>query len=309
MKIDDSELLDAYSSAVVHASGAVGPSVVSVRASIDGRLAAGSGFIFSSDGYVMTNSHVVSGASDIAVTLRDGRMVSAGRIGDDPDTDLAVLKISGESLVSARFAEPDRLKVGQLVIAIGNPLGFEATVTAGVVSALGRSLRAKTGRLIDNIIQTDAALNPGNSGGPLVNSRGEVVGVNTAIIQGAQGICFAIPVSTALFVAERLIRDGRIRRAALGIGGQDVPIPERLARFYRLSGKRGILVIAVEPESPADAAGLQEGDLIVAYDGQTIEKVDDLHKRLVDGTIGRMATVTILRGHEKRILPIQPGER
>jgi S1-C subfamily serine protease len=270
--------------------------------------ASGSGFIFTPDGYLLTNSHVIHGARSIQATLADGRLLNAERVGDDPETDLAVLRIFAPNLFHIPFAEPNRIRVGQLVIAVGNPYGFQATVTAGVVSALGRSLRAQSGRLIDNIIQTDAALNPGNSGGPLVNARAEVVGVNTAIIMGAQGICFAIPVSTAIFVTSRLIRDGRIRRGYLGLGGQNVPVHRRITRFYNLAHENGILIISVEPQSPAQAAGLREGDIVVAYDEHPITQVDDLHKLLIDETIGVRSVLTVIRGHEKLDLDIFPSE-
>ncbi len=312
--------LDAYSRAVITASGQVSPAVVSLQvrtghgkelaqagAPGDGQ-ASGSGFIFTPDGYALTNSHVVHGARQIHATLADGRRVSAELVGDDPDTDLAVIRLFGSPLAHATFGKSENVRVGQLVIAIGNPYGFQATVTAGVVSALGRSLRAKTGRLIDNIIQTDAALNPGNSGGPLVNARGEVIGVNTAIIMGAQGICFAIPMSTATFIMSRLIRDGRIRRGYLGIGGQNVPVHRRLSRFYELPSEKGILVISVDANSPGERAGLRQGDILVAYDGHAVETVDDLQKLLIDETIGTPARLTILRGHDKLLLAVRPAE-
>jgi S1-C subfamily serine protease len=319
--VSEQEALDAYSHAVIRASETVGPAVVSLQvrqgrgaqALTDPRQpaeaqASGSGFVFTPDGYVLTNSHVVHGATAITATLADGREVPAELVGDDPDTDLAVVRIYAPGLSHARFASPDPLRVGQMVIAIGNPYGFQATVTAGVVSALGRSLRAKTGRLIDNIIQTDAALNPGNSGGPLINARGEVVGVNTAIISGAQGICFAIPTSTAIFITSRLIRDGRIRRGYLGIGGQNVPLHRRISRYYNLPAEKGVLVISVEPNSPARQAGVVPGDIVVAYDGQTVAVADDLHRLLIDERIGTRSTLTILRGQDKLDLAVFPRE-
>lgn len=301
------EPLDAYSRAVIRASDLVGPAVVSLQV-VAGHPGSGSGFLFTPDGYVLTNSHVVHGATEIQVTLADGRQLSAEAVGDDPETDLAVIRIFAPQLTHAQLGQTDSLRVGQLVIAIGNPYGFQATVTAGVVSALGRSLRATSGRIIDNVIQTDAALNPGNSGGPLVNAQGEVVGVNTAIIAGAQGICFAIPVSTAIYVASRLIRDGRIRRGYLGIGAQNVPLLRRLARFYHLPNEKGLLVIAVEPQSPAAQAGLREGDIVVAYDNLPVREVDDLHKILVDERIGVRATLTVIRGQDKLDLAVYPTE-
>jgi len=317
------EPLDAYSRAVTAASDRVGPAVVSLQVTPAPRAelavprdfpippegqASGSGFLFTPDGYILTNSHVVHGAGRILVTLADGRQIAGELVGDDPDTDLAVVRVFAPQLAHAAFAKPDSVRVGQLVIAIGNPYGFQATVTAGVVSALGRSLRAKTGRLMDNIIQTDAALNPGNSGGPLVNARGDVIGVNTAIIVGAQGICFAIPIGTAIFVTSRLIRDGRIRRGYLGIGGQNVPVHRRLSRFYGLPSDKGILIITVEPGAPAERAGVRVGDIIVAYDGHAVNHVDDLHKLLIDETIGVRSVITLLRGHDKLDVPVLPGE-
>jgi len=317
---NESEPLDAYSSAVTAVVEKVGPAVVSlqVRTGRGQELAipnqpqegqaSGSGFIFTPDGYILTNSHVVHKASHIQVTLADGRQVTAEAVGDDPDTDLAVVRIFAPDLDHASFGDSNTLRAGQLVVAIGNPYGFQATVTAGVVSALGRSLRARTGRLIDNIIQTDAALNPGNSGGPLVNARGEVVGVNTAIIMGAQGICFAIPMSTATYITSRLIRDGRIRRGYLGIGGQDVPLLRRVSRFYNLPTEKGVLIISVEPKSPAESAGLLAGDIIVTYNNQPVTNVDDLHKLLIGDAIGVESEISIIRGHEKLDLKIVPFE-
>jgi len=300
----DENFLDAYSHAVSGVAEKVSPSVVKIQVG----QGSGSGFIFSSDGLILTNSHVVHGASKIDVALTDGRNVSADLVGDDPGTDLAVIRIQALSLIPAQLGESQNLKVGQLVVAIGNPYGFQCTVTAGVVSALGRSLRSQSGRLIDNIIQTDAALNPGNSGGPLVDSKGQVIGVNTAVILPAQGLCFAIPVNTAKFVAALLIRDGRIRRATLGVAGQDVQILSRVAKFYRLPMDKGVLVVGVEKGSPAARAGLQEGDTIIAYEGQPIAGIDDLHKILTEKQLGVTATLTVLRGIEKITLNIIPRE-
>src|SRR6266581_3517096 len=263
----DDLLLDAYSKAVVQAAEGVGPSVVNieVRRRDGRRQGSGSGFVFTPDGFVLTNSHVVHRADRVEVTLSDGRRPDAHVVGDDPDTDLAVVRVYAPQLHPVRMGESKSIRVGQLAIAIGNPYGFQCTVTAGVVSALGRSFRANTGRLIDDILQTDAALNPGNSGGPLVNSRGEVIGVNTAVILPAQGICFAIGVDTAKLVAGWLIKDGKIRRSYIGVGGQNVKIHRRVVRFHGLPVESGLLVVSVEPGSPAQKAGLQEGDILVEF--------------------------------------------
>jgi S1-C subfamily serine protease len=250
----------------------------------------------------------VHGATQITVNLSDGRDYRAQLIGDDPETDLAVIRIDAPQLVHVRLADSESLRVGQIAIAIGNPLGFQASVTAGVISALGRSMYSQSGRLIDNVIQTDAALNPGNSGGPLVNSAGEVIGVNTAMIRPAQGICFAIASNTARLVAGWLIRDGRIRRSYIGVAGQNVPLHRRVIRFYNLPLESGVLVVSVEKNSPAERAGLREGDLIVAFNGQPIGSVHDLHKILVGEQIGVSAGLTIIRHTEKMELPILPAE-
>jgi S1-C subfamily serine protease len=312
----DAHLLDAYSQAVVSAVERVSPSVVNVEIEMRarggrserGRNGMGSGFVFTPDGLILTNSHVVSGAARIEVTLADGQRGRADLVGDDPDTDLAVLRIQANDLPSARLGDSKALKPGQLVIAIGNPFGFQTTVTAGVVSALGRSLRSRSGRLMDDIIQTDAALNPGNSGGPLVNARGEVIGVNTAVILPAQGLCFAIPVNTAKWVAGRLIQSGRIRRGFLGIGGQNVPVPRRVTRLQGLPSARGVLVLSVEPGSPAERAGVRERDIVVAIDDQPVAGVDDLHRVLTEERIGVPASLRVLRDLEIRTLEITPTE-
>jgi S1-C subfamily serine protease len=313
---DDADLLDAYSRTVVSAVARVSPAVVNIdvtqrRSARLGERALsgnGSGFVITPDGFILTNSHVVHDASEITVNLPDGREYPAQLRGDDPDTDLAVIRIDAPQLTHVRLADSENLRVGQLVIAIGNPLGFEASVTVGVISALGRSMHAQSGRLIDNIIQTDAALNPGNSGGPLVNSAGEVVGVNTAMIRPAQGICFAIGSNTAKFVAGWLIKEGKIRRSYIGVAGQNVPIHRRIVRFYNLPLETGVLVVSVEKNSPAERAGLREGDLIVAFNGQPIGSVHHLHKILVGDQIGVTAGVTIIRHTEKLELRILPAE-
>ena len=310
----DTALLDEYSRAVVSAVERVAPSVVNIevqqrnknrRGDIAGN---GSGFVITPDGFILTNSHVVHAAIRIVVNLSGGRDYPAQLIGDDPETDLAVIRIDAPQLVHVRLADSESLRVGQLAIAIGNPFGFQASVTAGVISALGRSMYSQSGRLIDNVIQTDAALNPGNSGGPLVNSAGEVIGVNTAMIRPAQGICFSIASNTARLVAGWLIRDGRIRRSYIGVAGQNVPLHRRVIRFYNLSLETGVLVVSVEKNSPAERAGLREGDLIVAFNGQPIGSVHDLHKILVGEQIGVSASLTIIRHTEKMELPILPAE-
>jgi S1-C subfamily serine protease len=306
----DEKLLDAYSQAVVGAAEAVGPSVVNieVRRRSGERQGSGSGFVITPDGFVLTNSHVVHGAERLEVTLADGRRPDAHLVGDDPDTDLAVIRVFAPQLNPVRLGESKSIRVGQVAIAIGNPYGFQCTVTTGVVSALGRSFRARTGRLIDDIIQTDAALNPGNSGGPLVNSRGEIIGVNTAVILPAQGICFAIGIDTAKFVAGWLIKEGKIRRSHLGLGGQNVPLHRRIVRFYQLLTTSAVLVIAVTPGSPAERAGLREGDLMVDFNGQPIPSIDALHKLLTGDQIGVESRLTVIRGAEKLILTVTPSE-
>jgi S1-C subfamily serine protease len=268
----------------------------------------GSGFIFTPDGFILTNSHVAHGADGIGVTLADGRQYEAQLVGDDPDTDLAVIRINAPNLAPAALGESHKIKVGQLVIAIGNPYGFQSTVTAGVVSALGRSLRSSSGRLMDDVIQTDAALNPGNSGGPLVNSRGEVIGVNTAMIMPAQGICFAIAIDTAKFVAGRLIRDGRVSRSFIGVAGQNVPLPRRFVRFYNLPIESGVLVVSLEPDSPARRAGVSEGDLIIGFAGRPVAGIDDLHKLLTGERVGQGAPLEVIRRTERLTLQIVPEE-
>ena len=314
---DDGALLDAYSRAVMRAVERAGPTVVNIEVHAAERQTrrgprseggSGSGFLFTPDGLILTNSHVVNGARRIEVTVQDGRHLEASLVGDDPDTDLAVIRVTGDELVAATLGDSSGLRPGQLVIAIGNPFGFQATVTAGVVSALGRSLRSRSGRLMDNIVQTDAALNPGNSGGPLVDSRGEVVGVNTAVILPAQGLCFAIPVNTARWVASRLIQHGRIRRGWLGLGGQTAKLQRRLVLHHQLAADSGMLVLHIEPGSPAQGASLQEGDVIVGFAGETVSGVDDLHRLLTEERIGRPTPLTLIRRAEKRAVDIVPVE-
>jgi S1-C subfamily serine protease len=316
---DDVALLDAYSQAVIGAVERVAPTVVKIdvrQRLVGGRRTqpmevggSGSGFILTPDGLILTNSHVVHGARSIEVTLADARRVRAELVGEDPDTDVAVVRIAASDLVAAPLGDSSTLRPGQLVIAIGNPLGFQATVTAGVVSALGRSLRNRSGRLMDNVIQTDAALNPGNSGGPLVTSRGEVVGVNTAVIMPAQGIAFAVAINTANFVAGRLIRDGSIRRGYLGVAGQTVALHPRLIRAYALPSTSGVLIVSVERDSPAYTTGLRERDIIVSLAGQPVSGVDDLQRVLADRPTGLPMPVVVIRGAERRELPIVPSER
>ena len=311
---DNADLLDAYSRAVTAAVKTVGPSVVNIevakRVQEDDyrRAGSGSGFVFTPDGFIMTNSHVVHGADQIHVTLADGRTFPATLTGDDPETDLAVIHIHASDLVPADFGDGKAIQVGQLVIAIGNPYGFQATVTAGVVSALGRSMRSQSGRSIDNVIQTDAALNPGNSGGPLVNARGEVIGVNTAIIASAQGICFATSIETAKWVAVRLIREGRVRRSRLGLAGQDVPLHRRVVRFHNLPVERGVLIVGVEDSGPAKMADLREGDVIVTFDDRPVAGIDDLHRLLTDDRVGERYPITVIRRTEKIETTIVPAE-
>ena len=309
----DLSLLDAYSRAVVQSAEKVSPSVVFIEATkvvAQGRetRGSGSGFVFTPDGFILTNSHVVHGANRLTVAMSDGRRFEAALVGDDPASDVAVMRISAGKLAAAPLGDSEKIRVGQLAIAIGNPFGFQYSVTAGVVSALGRSLRSESGRLIDNVIQTDAALNPGNSGGPLVNSNGEVIGVNTAVILPAQGLCFAVGINTAKFVAARLIKDGKIRRAYLGLGGQNVAIPRLIVRAQQLQSETGVLVISVEKQSPAERAGLIQGDVIVTLDGALVRSVDNLHKLLTEARIGSRCELTLLRQSQKISLPVVAEE-
>lgn len=313
---DSPALLDAYSRAVVGAAERVSPAVVNIevmhhvqrRGTEREALGGGSGFVFTPDGLILTNSHVVHGASRINVSLSDGRRFPATLLGDDPATDLAVIRIDAPLLLAAQLGDSQQLRVGQLVIAIGNPFGFQYSVTAGVVSALGRSLRSRTSRLIDDVIQTDAALNPGNSGGPLVTADGRVIGVNTATILPAQGICFAIGINTAKFVASRLLRDGRIRRSYIGVVAQTVPLPRRLVRFHNLPAESAIAVVSVESASPAENAGVRPSDLIVAMGGKQIAGVDDLHRLLTETQVGARTRLTVIRGPQKLQLELVPAE-
>lgn len=314
----DASLLDAYSTAVTGAVERMSPSVVNIEVHTKAgrtrsgepreRQGGGSGFVFTPDGLILTNSHVVHDSSRIAVTMTDGRRMLASLIGEDPASDLAVIRVDEPGLVAATLGDSQKLRVGQIVIAIGAPYGFQSTVTAGVVSALGRSLRSYSGRLIDDVIQTDASLNPGNSGGPLVDSAGRVVGVNTATILPAQGICFAIGINTAKFVASRLLRDGRIRRSFIGVSAQTVPLHRRVVRFYDLPEEMGAMVLSVEENSPAKRAGLREGDVIVTLEGQPVAGVDDLHRLLTDMRVGVSSTLTVVRYTDKLELKIVPEE-
>lgn len=310
----DYSLLDEYSRAVVSAVERVAPAVANIEIQQQSKNrprdfgGSGSGFVIAPDGFILTNSHVVHSATRIVVNLSDGRDYPAQLVGDDPETDLAVIRIDAPHLVHVRLADSESLRVGQVAIAIGNPLGFQASVTAGVISALGRSMYSQSGRLIDNIIQTDAALNPGNSGGPLVNSAGEVIGVNTAMIRPAQGICFAIASNTARLVAGWLIRDGRIRRSYIGVAGQNVPLHRRVIRFYNLPLETGVLVVSVEKDSPARSACLREGDIIVGFNDRPIGTIHDLHKMLVNEQIGVPTKLLVIRHTEKLELSVLPAE-
>jgi S1-C subfamily serine protease len=320
---DDAEL-DSYSRTVTAVAAAVSPSVVRIdvhgvrgQPQRPGRprgpndaIGSGSGFVFTPDGFVLTNSHVVSGAKRIMVTLLDGRKLPAHLVGDDPDTDLAVIRLHEVSDVTpVSFGDSSALRVVQIAVAVGNPFGFDCTVTAGVVSALGRSLRTQSGRLVDDVIQTDAALNPGNSGGPLVDSSGRVIGVNTAMILPAQGICFAIAVNTATFVIGKLIHEGRIRRSYLGVAGQNVPLHRRVVRFHDLPLESAVFVVSVEPDSPGARAGVRDGDLIVGFDGKPIAGIDDLHKLLTEDQADRETALIVVRGSERVALSVRPSLR
>jgi S1-C subfamily serine protease len=320
----EAEILDAYSQTVVNATARVGPAVVRIgvkkksqaRRPFGGREredeGIGSGVAITPDGYIVTNSHVIEDTASVQVDLADGSSYNASIVGQDPATDLGLIRAPGYGLPVAHLGDSDKLKVGQLAIAIGNPLGFQSTVTAGVISALGRSLNSRSGRLIENVIQTDAALNPGNSGGPLVDSRGLVIGINTAIIQFAQGICFAIPVNTVRWVVTDLIREGKVTRGFLGISGQSIPLPVRIIRFFDMTQKTAVQVIQVVPNSPAHVAGLREGDIIIDLDSNPVEGVNDIHRLLSKTAIGKKMDITILRDWNNRlpktVVPVEsPG--
>jgi len=320
----DLELLDSYSKAVINVVERVSPAVVKIDVThhqrrrfsrgrdMPGRpnqvTGSGSGVLFTPDGFLVTNSHVIHNAASIIAVLADGRELPADLIGDDPFTDLAILRINAQGLPSATLGDSGSIRIGQLVIALGNPYGFQATVTAGVVSALGRSLRVGGGRLIDNVIQTDAALNPGNSGGPLVNSQGEVIGINTAMIPWAQGICFSIPINTVKTIAARLMKDGRIVRAYMGIGGQVVEIPRPALHAHGLPGRRGVMVASIEHSSPGARGGLREGDVVVRFGDSRVESIDDLHRLLTSEIIGQTTPVTVLRMEKSLQINVIPVE-
>jgi S1-C subfamily serine protease len=306
----ETDALDAYSRVVTSVAESVSSAVVRIQVeNKQGRGGSGSGFIFTPDGFILTNSHVVHGGEKIIVSTPDAGDLNAQLIGEDPDTDLALLRIDAPVLHSVKLGDSRKIRVGQLVVAIGNPYGFQYTVTAGVVSALGRSLRSQSGRLIEDVIQTDAALNPGNSGGPLVNSRGEVVGVNTATILPAQGLCFAISVNTAQFIASRLIRYGRVRRSYIGVQAQTATLNRIIARHYELETSTGALILSAEPGSPAQKAGLQEGDMIIALAGQPVEGVDVLHRLLGEDRIGIATRLIVLRGSRRLEISLIPEMR
>lgn len=315
----EAAVLDAYSQTITAVADQVSPSVV--RLDVEGvrvpgpsrrrdsGAGSGSGFVFTPDGYVLTNSHVVSGASKIALTTLEGRRIPAQLVGDDPDSDLAVVRAFTTDLPPVAFGDSSALRVGQVAVAVGNPYGFNCTVTAGVVSALGRSLRTQTGRLIDDVVQTDAALNPGNSGGPLCDARGRVIGVNTAMILPAQGICFAIAINTAAFVVGKLIHEGRVRRAYLGVAGQTVPLHRRVVRFHSLPIESAVFVASIEAGSPAARAGLREGDLVVGFAGQPTAGIDDLHRLLTEDRAGAAHPLEVMRGTERLTLSVEPAIR
>ena len=307
----DQDLLDAYSNAVISAVEIAGRSVVHIAVKGQGpRGGSGSGVVIANDGIMLTNSHVVSGAASIEVSFPDGRRSAARLLGEDPDTDIAVLRTDDNlGAVAATLHDSKTIRPGQLAIAIGNPFGFEQTVTAGVVSAIGRTLRARTGRLIDDVIQTDAALNPGNSGGPLVDSRGRVIGINTAVILGAQGICFSVASNTALLVLTQILQHGRVRRAAIGIQGQQTAIPRHIARHAEVDQPSGIRVMEVQQGSPAERAGIRSGDLIIAIEGRRVTGIDDLLRVLDHHRVGKETAIEVLRKGARRFFSVVPLER
>ncbi len=313
----DRDLLDAYSRAVTGAAETISPAVVNVDARHRARGArgehlsagSGSGFVYTPDGFILTNSHVVHGAAELLVTLTDGREFEARLVGSDPDTDLAVIRIPAMGLPVGSLGDSQRIRVGQLVVAVGNPYGFQTTVTAGVVSALGRSLRSQSGRLIENVVQTDAALNPGNSGGPLVTASGEVIGVNTAVIRSAQGLCFAIGSNTARAVAMQLMTEGRVRRSYIGTTGQTIPLPRRLVLHFGLTKETAVRCASVEAGSPAARAGLREGDVIVGFGDDPVAAVDDLHRALTWERMGVVVPIVVIRRGEKLVLKVVPIEK
>ena len=305
----DDSLLDSYSRTISSVAAQVAPAVVNIRVATGRRGEGnGSGFFIAPDGFILTNSHVVHEARKIEVTLADARTFTANLVGEDPDTDLAVLRIGASQLPSLEFADSKKLRAGQIAVAIGSPYGFQQSVTAGVVSALGRSIRAQSGRLMDDILQTDAALNPGNSGGPLVNSRGQVIGVNTAVILPAQGLCFAIAANTAQLVAGWLIKDGKIRRSYLGLAGQTVPLHPKITRFHRLDQESGVLIAGIEEGGPVELSGLREGDIIISFKANTVSSIDDLHRFLVGSEIGQRSVLTVVRDTEILNFLVTPRE-
>jgi S1-C subfamily serine protease len=306
----DGELLDAYSRAVTQAVGRVSPAVVKIDVR-DGRVrgGSGSGFVFTPDGLVLTNSHVVHSANRIRLTFLDGATADAMRIGDDPDTDIAVLRTDHILTPAAVLGNSKELRVGQLAIAVGNPFGFQFTVTAGVVSALGRSMRSSSGRMMEEIIQTDAALNPGNSGGPLVDSQGRVIGVNTATIMGAQGLCFAVGIDTAKYIASQILQHGRVQRSWIGIQAQNVPLPRRLVYEYKLAASSGVMATNVDPESPAAKAGLRDGDILVSFAGENVSGIDELHRLLSADRVGKSLPLIALRGVHLMDMTVTPTHR
>jgi S1-C subfamily serine protease len=305
---DEPAALDAFSQVVVRVADSLRPAVVNLRVGRGRQMGSGSGVLFSPEGYLLTNHHVVGESDRVRVRLHDGQEVNGRVVGNDPWTDLALVRAEGDTFPYARLGDSAKLKVGQLVVAIGSPLGFESTVTAGVVSAVGRTLRSVTGHLVDNVIQTDAALNPGNSGGPLVDSRGHVVGINTAVIQPAQGICFAIPVNMAKDILPSLLRNGRVIRGYLGLHGRQVPIPLDLGRRVGIEMGTGVEILALEPGGPADRAGLEMEDVIVSFGDESVGSVDELHKFLTQRPVGQAVTMSVIREGQRIERTVTPGE-